>query len=595
MRIPGAGFLRGVVAASALAGVAGAREERVVELPPYVVNEQSPHAQLGVPPWRFVRAGSVEVVSQAADWATLRLLRHHHVLNHLLAELVPPALQVQLERPDIFVVYNLRVHLPVPGELLAALRRTQAAEEKDGRGGPVEWSIRDLLNYRFWDLDSTATFLVLDEDAIRRASVTLTPVDVRSRLERRVPALAPWFVEGFLEFYRGNVRMESHLPSRNSSLVAADPRTAEPVGEIEVEPLVWVSRAETERLKRDPELHGVELLPMGELFGEPPEWAAEPDREPMRRRQLVLFLRWALDPGLGVDRRPGLWRFVEATARGRAAPELFRECFGVGEYEAGQELLDYLPQAIRQGYRIDPGPPPPLAIPPLRDATPDEKSLLRGELERMEVAHVARVSPDLRRMYAGQARRQLQPAYDRGNRELRLIEALALCECDAGEAEAALPFLREAEARPGVKPRITYELARIGLAEARLRAPDGHVSRADAAGLLALLRTAHRQPPPMAEVDELFAEVWLRAGLAPAPEDFALLDEAVARYPRRASLALPVAILHGLHGDRERARKLATGALGFASDPALRARLQRLLGTLEAAAAEAGQQKGPGH
>lgn len=105
---------------------------------------------------------------------------------------------------------------------------------------------------------------------------------------------------------------------------------------------------------------------------------------------------------------------------------------------------------------------PPLA---LRLATDGEIARIKGDWERLEINYVRQRYPDLATKYIEQARRTLLRAYDRNDRDPRLLAVLGLCEVDAGNDAGARDYLETAARLEIVRPRVWLELARLRLAD----------------------------------------------------------------------------------------------------------------------------------
>jgi hypothetical protein len=301
--------------------------------------------------------------------------------------------------------------------------------------------------------------------------------------------------------------------------------------------------------------------------------------DPVRRwqAQAELFVRWGLDSENGT-RRQALWRFVELSSRRGASEALFQECFAL-DYAAAQiELAAYLPQAVRRTLRFRPArlkKLPPLA---LRNATDSELGRIKGDWERLEIAYVKAIAPELAQKYLDQARRTLQRAYERGARDSGLLAVLGLCEVDAGEDVAAREYLETAALLGPMRPRAWYELARLRLAEFRTLAgqTENRITPEQAAAVLRPLFTARESDPPLPEVYELIAEVWENCAVAPTRGHLLVLDEGVRFFPRQSSLVYRTAELNLRYGYHAHAAELVALGLNGSVDEPTRAAFQSM-------------------
>jgi hypothetical protein len=205
--------------------------------------------------------------------------------------------------------------------------------------------------------------------------------------------------------------------------------------------------------------------------------------------------------------------------------------------------------------------PPPVA---LRDATEAESGRMTGEVLRLgghgDAAHLALIAP-----------------YIRGERDPQLLAALGLDERLAGHDERAKKFLEAAAQAGAVRPRAYLELARLRYDAAKAAAgADGKISAAQVTAVLTPLGTARHQPPPMAEVYELTAEVWEHSAQAPTREDLKFVNEGVVTFPRRALLLARAADLNLHHGDPENARKIILHALSLLPNSPARVAIEQL-------------------
>jgi len=96
------------------------------------------------------------------------------------------------------------------------------------------------------------------------------------------------------------------------------------------------------------------------------------------------------------------------------------------------------------------------------------------------------------------------------------------------------------------------------------------------------LFAARAQQPPLPEVYELIADVWLRTAANATRRHLAVLDEGVHLFPRQPQLALHAAELNLRFGFRDEAVALVRVAARGAGDDATRAQVAALQQRLEA-------------
>jgi hypothetical protein len=526
-----------ILTVGALISSARAAEDAPVSLPPFLVEEVAKG-----PPWRYTEAMGYEVLSRCNDATTRRVVAAHHQLHVLLAEILPPSLQLELTTPRALILYDQELQPAASQEVIQQmLRNTPSDADSDfaatpitGRGlrMPVQPARRYsfLPNLRLWDRDSMTVFMIVRRDDFDSDRLALTHDYISFLVRSRLPALPVWFTSGFLSLYGQTTYAGGHLA---------------------VAPFEWISATHTAAVKKDPKM-APPLQPLGDFFGAVmPTVAAPPSYEPKQawQAQATLFVRWGLDAG-GREERAAFWKFTERAATEGVSEKLFIDCFGFDYAAAEAQLTTYLQTAVRRALEFKPAQRaklPPLA---LRNASDGEISRLKGDWERLEIAYVKARYPQLASKYLVQARRTLHRAYDRADRDPRLLAVLGLCEVDAGNDAAAREYLEAAAAAGSIRPRANYELARLRFAEARAASggKEDKLSVSQMAAILKPLFAARADQPPLPEVYELICETWEQGMSAPTRRHLAVLDEGVRLFPRRAAFVLRVAELNLRHG-----------------------------------------------
>ncbi len=540
-----------------------AAEDQAVALPPFLVEEVAKG-----PPWRHTEAMGYEILARCDEASTRRVLEVHFLLYQLLAEILPPALRLEFTLPKTLILYDEELTPAASKEVVSRLLRDASApplpdlELQNGfrgvRAPPPPRPARFLPNLRLWDRDAMTVFMIVRRGDFDADTVGLTHSYVSYLLKGRVPALPPWFIHGFLAVYQDIKYAGTRL---------------------NLEPLEWISEAHTAALKKDPAT-APRVLPLDDFLAHrPPPRDPAGSVEPFPHWQAMsrLFIRWGLDPAGGL-RKAAFLRFVERAAREGVSEPLFRECLGLDYAAAHAQLTAYLPGAVRRPIVFKPEKLAKLPPYTLRPATDGQIARIKGDWERLQIAYVKVIYPELAPKYLEQARRTLRRAYDRDDRDPRLLAALGLCESDAGNAAAAREFLESAAAIGPIRPRANYELARLRFAAARAQPeqPDGRLSVNETASVLQPLFAARADRPPLPEVYELIGEVWAESAASPRRAHLAVLDEGVRLFPRRTALVLRTAELHLRHGFPAEAAPLAALAAQLADDDASRARAAAL-------------------
>ncbi len=549
-----------------------AQTQRIVELPPYVVEDSL------VPPWRYAKIPGLEVISRCSDAATTDLIETNYQLLGLLDELLlPRKLQPKLDVPTAYVLYDEDTQPAVSREFIAEFQRHE--QQSPAKGTPsirIPTSVRVLPNYRFSDSDSLTVFFLLEVADDTKGGLTLTPGYLRYLLTTRVPALPPWFVEGMQELYKtvdlGNVDLGSAFHPSQSRLFSIRSSDAG----VTMRPAFWVSDEETAVIRNGRIAPADLLVPApAVLFTAPPP---EPGHEADFHRWLshaALFIRWALDDTTQ-SHRQALWKFVERASVQSATEALFLECFGLKYADLDLQLRAYLRGAVKDAIYLRPAGPSPNPVVKLRDATEGEVSRLKGGLNRLEIAYVQALIPDLKERYVAQARRTLRRAYDHGDRDPRLLAELGLFECNAGNDTGARPFLAAAVQAEVVRPQAYYELARIDFHSLRSAAASAKLTPPQATALTDLLLAARRQSPPLPQAYELFTLVWLSSEQALTPGSLEIIDEGLRLFPHRTGLLYLDAMLMAQYGFTAEARTLIKRGLQLTSDAKVRTRFLRL-------------------
>jgi len=533
--------------------VAGAEPgpNRIVELPPLLVSE--PRNPL---PWRYAEATGLEVLSLCPDYTTKEFMMQFCHLRQLLQLVIPPELQLSLSVPVVHILCGTEMQGRLNRDVLVDMFHTNPA-------APAE-HVHVLPNLRLMANDAYTVFALVDPVKMERSQLSLTPDYVSFTLQRRVPPLPAWFAVGVLHLY-------------DSMLLDSK--------EIQLAPVVWLSDEGTEAVRKDPAAAALTLLPMEELLIAPrPPLAPAESVEHYREiwiAQSALFVRWALD-GRSLEERQAYFKFVDRASRGPVTEALFREGFGLGFDEMRARLGAYLPVAIGGTLRLHPDAPLETIKFSLGPATPAEIGRIKGDWERLETAYVKKSYPALSGNYLDQARRTLRRAYDLGERDPRLLAVMGLCECDAGDDAAALPFLTAAVEARVVRPLAYAELARILYAQARAKpaGTQGKLSSPQTAAIVNLLLTARGQSPPLSDLAELFSDIWFHSDVRPLPSDLVHLDEDTILFPRSANLSYRVALLDAQAGQWPSVRRLVDRGLATAPNATIRDRFAQLQGLL---------------
>jgi hypothetical protein len=482
----------------------------------------------------------------------------------LVRVLVPEEFLARMDVPEVFVLYGQDVQQTLSAEIQRELQgageRVRPGDTGAGDGVAIAPSMR------LSDRDMRAAIAYIDETRFDASTLSISSNHVRYLLRNRVPELPLWLVDGMERLWR---RADFVL----------DP--------ISLEPLVWHNSGESDALARDPARPRA-LLPAAELFASGPARAREsrhPRHAETRTATQELFVRWAILTGEAT--RNALWTLAARSAEHPVTEEMFEASFGFDYAELRDRLSDYLPRAVEESKRINPGSLPPRPEIEVERATPGQIARLRGEWERLAIGHVQRRLPQVREPYIAQARRTLRRAFDAGERDPRLLAIMGLCEIDAGNDAGAAQFLEPAIAAGVVRPRAYYELARLRFAGLQREFPETkRFSFTELAPVFQPLQRAMTQSPPLPEVFGLLGEAWARCELSPNAREFSELEAGARLFARQPEVAVSLSHAFSRHGRNAEALAVLDACDGYPAEDPVRLAITRLRAELGAPPAQ---------
>jgi hypothetical protein len=514
--------------------------------------------------WRYAQVPGLEILSSASDRETQKLLRDFRLFNDAIG-VVWPALKAHRAVPMTLILSG-------PGKNFAAFVPDQDGKSPVARASVFLRSPEQVaiaLNFGVKTLDLAAA----DADAAAPAegfATAATPDDpsvslrvdyyrqlyreyVRYLLSFSQPRLPAWLEEGLTQLLVGMkvdpkfiefARLED--PNLGAPGVAfADDGTDTPA-------------APTTKEEHDfnGALHHRGLIPLADFFAvthDSPEAVNALTGTWPKQAQALVHL-WLY--GEGKKYNQGFARFVTRSLQEPVTEPMFKECFGLGYDQMLTALRLYIGNTAYQYKEYNAGSgaglpePAPLA---LRDATEAEVGRIKGEAAALaghrETAHD-----------------EMQAPYARGNADAALLAALGLLETGRGETARARKFLEAAAQKQAVRPRAYLELAKLRLAQAQPANPNpvAALTATQTQSVLQPLLIVRQQPPPLPEVYELMADVWLRSDTPPTQADLAVLNQGVMTFQRRPVLLLHAAELNGRYGDPAAARAMVDFGLKLA-------------------------------
>lgn len=581
------GYLLGLMGLLAAAGLAAedAAKDIPITLPAYTVTDSRE-----LPPpeaWRHAKIPNFEILSNASDRETQRLLRDFQQFNEAIGVVWPALIG----------------RSPTPTTLILCGRggKFEAFVPKKADGGPsVGLASLFLRNAErstiIVDLQTRELGLAGLEGAGGVENNGFIEVDsykqlyreyVHSLLSRETPRMAAWLEEGLaqllmsmkfsptlIEFAKLEDPNAVSISQANAAMLNS--AAGDDAGSV---PLA----AAAEDRDFNAALARSYLMPLEEMFAVTHDSPVA--RNPIGSKwakQATAFVHMCLYQ-TGKRHQKGFVTFITRSAREPVTEVLFKECFGKSYRDMLIELRGYLDftNYTSLGWSAKKGEgfpdPAPLA---LRDATEAEVGRIKGEAlllaEKSDAARAALIAP-----------------YARGEREPRLLAALGLYERAAGRDDRAQKFLEAATTAKVVRPLAYLELARLRFAAAKAQpgGTDGKFSPAQSQAIVTPLLAARTQPPLMNEVYELMAEAYVRSTETPKPEVLAVLVEGVQLYPRRLGLVYQTAVLCLYGGEVNNAALLIEHGLRYAPAGAPQARFAALRESLPPGAAEAAKAK----
>ncbi len=544
----------------------------IIELPKFIVSDTRE-----LPPpesWRYGNIAGFEVLSNASDRATQRLLRDFDMFRQALGHVWPIRTRVSHSTALIICGKRGKFDAFVPGVRL----------------GP-ETALASLLlkkdDHTAIVIDLQATTLnVLNMDGLDALAGTDSgqiSVDhnkqlyreyVRYLLSQSEPRPPAWFEEGlsqivmkmqfdrkWIEFARledpNTVSTQAAMTAELNAMATADDPDA-----------ATLPGAPAEDRDFNAALHRRALVPLDKFFAVQHGSAEAISTLGNNRwaKQAYAFVH------MGLYGYNGKYQKQFTTLLARAAREpvtepIFKECFDMSYKQMLMQIRSYVEFTVYQHreYRSKTDvilPPPPLE---LRDATESEVGRIKGE---------ALLAAD----HKAAARRELIAPYVRGERDPRLIAALGLFERAEGETERGRKFLEAAVAAKVDRPAAYLELARMRSADAVANpgGPDKSLSTAQTAVIIDLLRAARKQPPPMPAVYDLLADTWMRSSVKPRREDATMVAEGVQLFPTRLKLTYQAAALCATADMIEAAHSLVDHGIKMSPDANTKGRFETL-------------------
>jgi hypothetical protein len=565
---------------------APAADAAPIELPKFVVTD----SRILPPPeqWRYAAFPGFEVLTNATDRSTQRLVREFRMFQTAVSTIWPIALPKSAV-PTTLILCGRRnafdAFMPAgdqrPDRGMASLFLTN--KEESAIIIDLQASVINLAT-----LDSTDTSTPAPTDdgsASAPGFATEFRVDHYRQLQREYihfligrsePRPPAWLEEGLaqmfmaMQFDRKSITFAKVDDPNKVSIEAAN---AADQAAADAAAGVSFQSSPTGTPQEDRDFNAV--LATGHIMGLQQMFDVKSDsdvaRNPLGSRwakQCYAFVHYCLYSNDAKQLQRPFFAFVDRTMKEAPTEDIFKECFKMSYNEMAVRLrgysqftaYNYQEFTAKKGQSMP--DPEPLE---LRDATESEVGRIKGEAliiaGHAETARLALIAP-----------------YIRGERDPQLLACLGMYERTAGHDDRARKFLEAAAKANIVRPRAYLELARLRYAEA-LAAPAGANGRFDAdqlAGILRPLFTARMQPPSMSEVYQLIATAWTQSAVPPTNDQIAVLGEGIRIFPRNSELVYRSAALCVQLSRNDTARDLIDLGLKFSRDAATRDRFTQL-------------------
>jgi hypothetical protein len=573
----------------------------VVVLPPLVVSDS---LQLPKPEaWRYARVGDFEVLSNATDATTNRIVRDLQAFRNAVsvvwpaiqprADAAPPIYLILCGKKDMFLEFVAdNIGNAYSGTVSLSLRDAEQAalvldlETKvlnvdgngSGSGDQASTTGVTLASGGAGGSGFSANTDAGSPDTLPASGVEVDQEQqfhreyVHFLLSRMNPRPAPWIEEGLAQL------LATMTYTRTSIQFAQlpEPNRVTPLQKMGAGAAKLGNGAENDALAPpaadkafNESLAYAALMPMGEMLAmtrDSPE--ALNAVGGLWSKQCWLFVHLCLY-GEHQRYRQAFVTFVARSAREPITEDLFKQCFKLSYDQMLTIFRSYAQDTDYKSINFKGGHLPEIPDLSLSDATEAEVGRIKGEALRMaghpEAAHLTTIAP-----------------YVRGSRDPDLLATIGLEEMAGGASERAAAFLEAAVAQKTSRARAYLVLARARLqeSEAKPAGADGRLSNAQMVRVLTPLFAGRAVPPPLPQSYETLAEAWSHAEAKPSPDNLRVVTEGVMRFPGDSDLIYQDAVLQAKNGLKDDARKLADLGAASARDAAGRDRFAALKASL---------------
>jgi hypothetical protein len=534
----------------------------IVELPKFVVTDSRDLPQ--PESWRYATIPGFEILTNASDRATQRLLRDFGMFRQALGHVWP--IQQRLSQTTSLIIcgkggkFDAFMPVDVAPDVASASRflkkGNQTAIVIDLQATTLSILNVDNSNDAATGTDSGLISVEHDKQLYREY--------VRYLLSQSEPRFPAWLEEGlsqiimkmqfdkrwieFAKIEEGNrVSAQAAMTAELNALATADDPDA-----------ATLAGAPAEDRDFNVALQRRALVKLDRFFAvkhDSPE-ATNVLGNNVWAKQAYAFVHMCLYGYKGKYQK-AFTTFLQRTAREPVTEAIFQECFNMSYSKMLMEIRSYCDFTVYEAKLFKSKedaiiPPPPLA---LREATQAEIGRIKGET----LVLAGRTK---------EARAELVAAYQRGERDPNLLAALGLFERTNGEEERARKFLDAAYVGKTTRADALIELARYRYTDALAKPAggEGRFSPEQVSSVLEPLLVARRQPPPVYPLYELAGDTLSRSAAKLKRDDAVLLIEGAQLFPTRLKLVFQAAALAAEVGELQAAHALAAHGERYAPD-----------------------------
>lgn len=562
---------------------AAVASEPVIELPKFVVTDSRE-----LPPpesWRYATIPGFEILTNASDRATQRLLRDFGMFRQALGHVWPIPQRVSQTTSLIICGKGGKFDAFIPtGKVVPDAAFASLFLKQGNRTAIVidlEATTLNVLNIdnsndAATGTDSGTVSVEHDKQLYREY--------VRYLLSQSEPRFPAWVEEGLsqiimkMQFDRRWIEFAkledpntvstqaAMIAEANSALASEDPDAPSFAG------------APAEDRDFNAALRRRALMPLDKFF------AIKHDSQEALNvlgnnrwaKQAYAFVHMCLYGYKGKYQK-AFTQLLQRSAREPVTEQVFKECFrfpgknGTFKEMSFKDMLmeirSYCDFTVYEAkyYKSKEDviiPPPPLE---LREATQAEIGRIKGE------AMVLAGHPK-------PARAELIAPYQRGERDPNLLAAIGLYEKANGEADRSRKFLEAAYVGKTKRADALLELAKLRYADASAKPAgrEGRLSRAQVAGIIEPLQVGRRQPPHLPALYDLAADTLVRAELKPTRDEAMVLIDGAQLFPTRLKLVFQAAAIANEAGELQAAHALVDHGLRVGTDEAVKKRFADL-------------------